>query len=335
MKLDGFMLAMLGAVALAVIWPRVGAVGGSLPMALITQIGIAVVFFLHGANLSGQALRSGATNWRLHLFVQCCTFVFFPIVGIVVFVTTRGFLPPELRLGFFFLCAICSTVSSSVALVAVARGNVSAAIFNATLSGLIGMVLTPVLLGLVDQASAGHFSVLGSIADIGLKLLLPFALGQALRPVIGPMLGGHKAVVTTLDRFVIVLIVYSSFCDATAGGLWSRYDLDMLLVVAIMVAGLLVSVLTATTLLSRRLRFSSQDEITAVFCGSKKSLANGAPIAKIIFGSSSSLGMILLPLMLYHQFQLIVCSALARRYSDRALEADNKTPGGYRAEPLV
>ena len=163
---DSFLLAMLGAVVLALAWPQVGATGGFLPMGVLTEIGIGVVFFLHGASLSRQALRSGAANWRLHVFIQACTFLLFPLIGLAVFFSTRGALPLELRVGFFFLCAVCSTISSSVAMVGIARGNAGAAVFDATLSGLIGMVATPLLLTLVGAAGGRRISTASSMEDI-------------------------------------------------------------------------------------------------------------------------------------------------------------------------
>jgi solute carrier family 10 (sodium/bile acid cotransporter), member 7 len=316
MKIDGFLVAMVAAIGLAVAWPNLGAASGLLPMASITNIGIGLVFFLHGANLSADTLKSGASNWRLHIFIQCCTFVLFPIVGFAVFFATRGILPTDVRLGFFYLCIICSTISSSVAMVGLAKGNVSSAIFNATLSGLIGMATTPALLSLVTSTNAGSLSLTAAVADIAVKLMLPFILGQCMRPLLYATLARYKHCVTMLDRSVIVLIVFASFCDSVMGGLWSHYDLGLLLIIMFMVATLLIAMLVLTTYLSRYLGFSREDEITAVFCGSKKSLANGAPIATILFGANPALSMILLPLMLYHQLQLIVCASLAKRYRD-------------------
>ncbi len=318
---DGFLLAMLVAVGLALVAPNVGAKGGLIPFGAITQLGIAIVFFLHGANLSPSALRAGAANWRLHVFIHATTFVMFPALGFLIYRLSGSALPPDMRLGVFYLAALCSTISSSVAMVAIARGNLAAAVFDATLSGLIGMVLTPILMSLVVPHGAGHLPVLQSIGDVALKLLAPFAAGHLLRPFLVPRLASRKSWITKLDRGVIVLIVYTAFCDSTAAGVWSRYGFEPLVTVAVVVAALLACALVTTTLVSRSLGFSREDEITAVFCGSKKSLANGAPIANTLFAGSPSMGAILLPLMIYHQLQLIVCSILARRYAERMVEA--------------
>lgn len=317
-KIDGFLLAMAAAVALALIAPSIGAEGGPIPFELITLIGISVVFFLHGANLSREALTRGAANWRLHLFVQAATFVLFPILGFGIFFGAETFLPQDLRMGVLFLCVVCSTISSSVAMVAIARGSVASAIFNASLSGLIGIVVTPALISLVSAGgSTGGPPVLSAILDIGLKLLVPFVAGHFLRPLLLRWLVQWKPWITKLDRAVIVLIVYTAFCQSTQDGIWSRFGVGTLLGVALLVGLLLFVVLALTTVASRRLGFSTEDEITAIFCGSKKSLASGAPIAKVLFGASPALGAILLPLMIYHQLQLIVCSVIAKRYAER------------------
>lgn len=314
--LDPFVLAMLGTVVLAGVWPQLGSRGGLLPMDAITQAGIALLFFLHGAKLSRTALRSGAANWRLHLLTQGCTFVLFPAIGSGVFHLTQGALPLEARLGFFFLCAVSSTISTSIAMVAIAGGSVGAAIFNATLSGLIGLVVTPLLVAQVTLTADGQLPLLDAVIDISLLLLLPFVAGHLSPRLLRERVQAHKSSVARFDRAVILLIVLASFSNSFAEGMWSRYEPGTLLLLVAMTGALLVVVLFLTTMAARASGFSREDEIVAIFCGSKKSLANGAPIALVLFGSSPMLSMILLPLMIYHQIQLIVGLWLAKRMAD-------------------
>lgn len=325
MKVDGFLISMAVAIVLALLWPALGTSDGPLHLGLVTEIGIAFVFFLHGAALSPQALKAGAAHWRLHLLVQSTTFVLFPIVGFLLWFTTKGVMADGLRLGFFYLCALSSTISSSVAMTGVARGNVAVAVFNASLSGLIGMVVTPFLVGLVSATGAGGPSVGEAILDIVKTLLLPFALGQLSRSLTGAWIGRNKKLTSTLDRGVIVLIVYNSFCESTLSGLWSRFSVGTFALVAALSLLLLLLALAYTRAMSRWMGLPQGDEAAAVFCGSKKSLANGAPIAKILFAGNPAIGMIMLPLLLYHQIQLVVCASLARRYADRA-EAKTEVP---------
>ncbi|ESJ25813.1 bile acid:sodium symporter [Cupriavidus sp. HPC(L)] len=315
--IDGFVLIMLTAIAVALAAPELGTGDGPLHLGLVTSLGVALVFFLHGAALSRDKLVAGAKHWRLHTFVQVFTYVVFPLIGAALMFGLRDQLPADLLLGVFFLCALPSTVSSSVAMTSMARGNVPGAIFNATISGLIGMALTPLLMGLVISASGASMPLGKALTGVALQLLLPFALGQLARPVIGAWLGRHKAITSKIDRGVIVLIVYSSFCDATAEGLWHQYSWQTIAAVMGLAAVLLFAILATTTFVARRLGFAIEDEITAVFCGSKKSLANGIPMAKILFAGHPALGLLVLPLMVYHQLQLIVCSVMASRYANR------------------
>ncbi|MEN7526885.1 MULTISPECIES: bile acid:sodium symporter family protein [unclassified Cupriavidus] len=315
--IDGFVLIMLCAIGVALLAPEIGAGDGPLQLGTVTSLGVALVFFLHGAALSRDKLVSGAKHWRLHVFVQSFTYIVFPIVGVLLMLSLRNQLPPELLLGVFYLCALPSTVSSSVAMTSMARGNVPGAIFNATISGLIGMALTPLLMGLVISASGASMPLGRALMGVALQLLLPFALGQAARPLIGKWLATKKQITTKIDRGVIVLIVYSSFCDATAAGLWHQYSWQTIGAVMGIAAVMLFVILGTTTFVARRLGFSIEDEITAVFCGSKKSLANGIPMAKILFAGHPALGLLVLPLMVYHQLQLIVCSVIASRYAQR------------------
>lgn len=316
-RIDPFLLGIAVAVAAAFAAPWIGQSDGVLAMGRVTDIGVALVFFLHGAALSPASLRSAMGSWQLHLLIQASTFVLFPLIGLAVWYGMPGLLGPELRIGFFFLCAISSTISSSVAMTALGRGNVAGAIFNATLSGLLGMVLTPLLLGLVMAGQAASLPLADQITGIFSKLLLPFALGQLLRVPLAGWMARHKPFVGKADRAVILLIVYVAFCDAAASALWTGANMLAIGIVLLLCSALLALVLTLTRAAARALGFSVEDEIAAVFCGSKKSLANGAPIAKVIFGATPALSMVLVPLLLYHQLQLVVCSVIARRYADR------------------
>ena len=221
----------------------------------------------------------------------------------------------SLRLGFFFLAALPSTISSSVAMTAIAKGNVPVAVFNATLSGLLGLVLTPAMVSLVTATGVMQFSLLDAMGNIALMLLAPFAIGQLVRPLIEQTVIKHKSILSMLDRSVILLIVFTSFATSTAGGIWTRFSAGEILATVGLVLVLLAIAFSMTIWLSRWIRLPLQDEAAVVFCGSTKSLANGAPIAQILFAGSPLLGVILLPLMLYHQLQLVGCAILAQRYS--------------------
>jgi sodium/bile acid cotransporter 7 len=308
---------MLLAVVLAAIWPAVGASAGVLHLDDITTWGVALVFLLAGASLSRRNLRDGAANWRLHLMVQATTYLLFPAVGAAIALLVHGWLPDDLLLGFFYLCALSSTISTSIAMTTLARGNVAGAIFNASLSSLLGMVLTPLLLSLWLHTGSQQTPLGPQLIKIGRELFLPFALGQLIQPWIAPWISRHKNITSKVDRGVILLIVYNSFCDSTRSGLWTHYGWVTLLQTFLLSSVLLACALYFTTTVARKLGFTPEDEIAAVFCGSKKSLATGVPMAKLLFPAGNSLGLIVLPLMFYHQLQLLVCTVMARRYSER------------------
>lgn len=318
MKFDGFLVTMLTAVALALLWPAPGAANGYLNLGSITQAGVALVFFFHGVMLAPEAIRAGLVKWRLHLLVQSTTFVAFPVFGVLLYWATPSVLSDELRLGFILLCAMSSTISSSVAMTAMAKGDVAAAVFNASVSGLIGMLMTPLLVQLVTGADQHTVPLSDSMTGILVTLAVPLVLGQLLRPVLLPRLLPHKKWLGRLDRSVIVLIVYTSFCESTASGVWATFAWQQLALTALLSLVLLSIMLVATRYVAHAAGFSREEEIAAVFCGSKKSLASGAPIAKIMFAGHPGLGLIMLPLMMYHQIQLLVCTVLARRYARAA-----------------
>jgi len=316
-KPDWFLIGMVAATVLAWAFPGPGAAGGWMQPELLTKAGVALIFFLHGLTLSFAALRAGALNWRLHALVQASTFVLFPIIGLGLNVVLAGWASPELILGVFFLCALPSTVSSSVAMTATARGNVAGAVFNATLSSLIGIVATPLWIALVMRTTGEARPVWPVVVDLLRWLVLPLTIGQVLRPWLGAWASRHKPRIGLVDRGTILLLVYTSFCDSFRQGVWSRHGYGQLALILVLSAVLFVLVLVVTGGLARWLGFSREDRIAAIFCGSKKTLASGVPMAKLIFGAHPALGLILLPIMVYHPLQLIVGGLLAQRWGRR------------------
>lgn len=315
--IDPYLLALLLTVALAVVLPARGAAAPVTRVAVTLAVGL--LFFLYGARLSTAAVVKGMANWRLQALVLACTYLFFPLVGIGLVAALHPWLPNELALGLLFVCVLPSTVQSSIAFTAIARGSVPAALCSASLSNLIGVVVTPLLVGLLLHSHGPGFDARG-IEDIALQLLLPFGLGQLARPFIGGWLARHARLTGYVDRGSILLVVYAAFGESVVSGLWSHMDPLGLALVLLLDLVLLAIVLVATTLVSRLLGFSKEDEIAIVFCGSKKSLASGVPMANILF-PAASVGAIVVPLMLFHQAQLFVCAALAQRYGRRQEES--------------
>ena len=319
---DPYILALLGMVALASLFPVRGAAASAFGAA--TDAAIVLLFFLHGAKLSWEAVLQGVGHWRLHLVVLAATFALFPVIGLVARAAASALgVDPALAAGVLFLALLPSTVQSSIAFTAVARGNVAAAVCGASASNLIGIFVTPLLarLMLSDWTSgAGSAGSLRQVEAIALQLLLPFVLGHLSRPVTTGWLGRRKRLVGLVDRGSILLVVFTAFSAAVAEGLWRRLSPGDLGVVLALDGLILAAVLFATTAAARALRFPRADEATIVFCGSKKSLASGVPMAGVLFPAAVA-GPMIVPLMLFHQMQLMVCAVLARRYAARADEA--------------
>ncbi|MEV7213892.1 bile acid:sodium symporter family protein [Kitasatospora cineracea] len=310
--IDTYLLLLLGTVLLASLLPARGPAATAVTGAV--QLAVALLFFLYGARLSPQEALAGARHWRLHLLILGCTFVLFPLLGEATRLLPDAVLPPQLFTGVLFLTLLPSTVQSSIAFTSVAGGNVAAAICAATFSSLLGIVLTPLLAAWLLAGSSGVGVDGGQVLDIVLQLLVPFALGQLLRRWVGPWITRHRLVTMLVDRGSILLIVYSAFGEGVREGIWSRVTTAQLLWLAAISLTLLSAVLAFTHLAAHRLGFSRPDRITIQFCGSKKSLANGLPLATILF-PASAVGLTVLPLMLFHQLQLMVCTVLAQRWS--------------------
>ena len=316
-KPDWFLCGMAVAVAIAWFYPDPGARGGWLHPEILTKAGVALIFFLHGLTLSFAALKAGMLRWKLHLVVQVTTFLIFPLIGLLTLWTAGDQLSESLRIGVFYLCALPSTVSSSVAMTAAARGNIPGAVFNATFSSLLGIFLTPLWIGVLLK-SGGQSLPLGKvILDLILWLMLPLAAGQGRRPLFGAFPMKHKKRISLVDRLTILLLVYTSFCDSVKQGVWSNQSTSMIVGIALGSVALFFLVMSLVNAVSRALHFPEEDRIAAIFCGSKKTLASGVPMAQLIFGSHPGIGLILLPIMIYHSLQLIICASLASRWARR------------------
>lgn len=319
LAIEPYTLALLGMVVLASFLPASGQVAAVLGN--VTTFAIGLLFFLHGAKLSREAIVAGIMHWRLHLLVLASTFVMFPLMGLAIKPLALGLLTPDLYLGILFLCVLPSTVQSSIAFTAMARGNVAAAVCSASASNFLGIFLTPLLVGALIVHGAGDAGFGWSqVLSIVEQLLLPFLAGQLLRPWIGALIDRHKPVLRYVDQGSILLVVYTAFSESVTEGLWQHVSGATLAALLGICALLLAIALGLATWTSRRLGFSKEDEITIVFCGSKKSLATGVPMAKVLF-APSALGMIILPVMLFHQIQLMVCAVLAQRWARRAQQA--------------
>jgi sodium/bile acid cotransporter 7 len=321
---DNFTLALVATVALASLLPASG--GAARFFEGLTVAAVGLLFFLHGAKLSREAIVAGLSHWRLHIVVVASTFVLFPLLGWVLRPVLEPLVTPGIYTGVLFLCVLPATVQSAIAFTAMARGNMPAAICSASASTLMGIVITPVLAGLLlssadaagaSGAAGAPHGLLDSILRITLQLFVPFIAGHLLRPVIGGFIQRRASVLKLVDQGSILLVVYTAFSAAVIEGLWRQMPLPALAGLVVVCAVLLALALCSTTWVSRRLGFSKEDEITIVFCGSKKSLASGVPMAKVLF-ASQAVGAMVLPLMVFHQMQLMVCAVLAQRYARRS-----------------
>ncbi|EQB30598.1 bile acid:sodium symporter family protein [Sphingobium ummariense] len=312
--LDPFLILLIGMVLLASFLPARGE--GARVAEAAADAGIVLLFFLHGAKLSREAIWGGAKAWKLHLATLGTTFLVFPLLGLGA--QMLPVIPEDMRAGLLFLTLLPSTVQSSIAFTAIARGNVAAAVVSASFSNLLGILLTPLLVAmLMQRGGSGGMISLSSAEGIVGQLLLPFIAGHLLRPWIGGFVERHKTLLSRVDRTSILLVVYSAFSAAVVEGLWQKVSEEELAILALLCALLLALVLIFTWGLGRLIGLSREDAIVLQFCGSKKSLASGVPIAGVLF-PASAVGPIILPVMLFHQIQLIACALLARHYAERS-----------------
>jgi solute carrier family 10 (sodium/bile acid cotransporter), member 7 len=318
---DPFLLLLIATVVAATLLPAQGTVATA--MGAAATAAIVLLFFLHGVRLPRDALVAALSHWRLHATILSCTYLLVPLLGLALRFAVPDLLPPALWVGVLFLCALPSTVQSSIAMVSIGKGNIGGAVASAAASNILGIVLTPLIVGALLQAKGGAVSFSG-VWKIVLQLLLPFALGHLLRPWLREWATRRKAILTYTDRATIVLAIYSAFSAAVVAGVWQQVPLPRLAVLALLCAALLAVVLWLTRAIARRAGFSREDEVSIVMCGTQKSLVSGVPMARVLF-AGPEVGLTLLPMMIYHQLQLMVCAVVARRYGERAAQAVEDT----------
>lgn len=311
--LNGFLVGILVAIGLAAILPELGSTESSIPWKPFIQVGIALLFFFYGLKLDPAQLRSGLSNWRLHLLIQLTTFLGFPLLVFSLVNFVPG-LDPNFVLGISYLGALPSTVSAAVVLVSISGGNVAAAIFNASISSLLGVVMTPFWMGIAGGDVAGELDLWASIVDLSIKVVLPVILGLVMHRYLFPKIKPYLSRLKYLDQTVILSIVFTTFSESFSQRLFASFSWLSLGGLALVMLFILLLVVGILLLLVRALSFSKEDQIAAIFCGSTKSLVHGVAIGKVLFPNAAIFGLVLLPVMLYHLQQLILGSFLARYY---------------------
>lgn len=309
---DTFLLLLLGTIAMATVLPVSG--DAAAVVSSVSTAGVVLLFFLHGVRLPRENLVAALVHWRLHLLILSITFGVFPLAGLGLATALPGLLPAQLWIGLLFLCALPGTVQSCIAFTSMARGNIAATVASAAASNLLGIVLTPLLTGLLTHVQGSGVSFAG-IWKIVLQLLLPFAVGHALRPLLGEWAKRQGKVLSLCDRATIVLSVYSAFSLAVIGGIWHSVPLPTLLVLGATCLVLLLLAFGGTLAVARAAGFNREDAITIQLCGSLKSLVTGVPMARVMF-TGPEIGAALLPVMIFHQLQLMIGAWLARRHGE-------------------
>lgn len=313
LALDRFTILLVLMVLLATLLP----ISGQLAyyFNILTTVAIAVLFFLHGAKLSREAVIEGMLHWRMHALVFIFTFLIFPLIGLLSRPVLEPVLGQQLYWGFLFMCFLPSTVQSSIAFTSMAKGNVAGAVCSASFSNIIGMFITPILVSYFILGQSQHdFDPTKSIVQITLLLLVPFIFGQLLRPFIFPQMRKFPSVVKVFDQGSILMVVYGAFSSAVVAGLWQQVSGITLIYLTLACSVLLTIVMLLALYLPKWLGFNQADQITIFFCSSKKTLASGVPMAQILF-IGQPLGMIVLPIMIFHQIQLMVCGVIANQWS--------------------
>ncbi len=315
--IDWFLLALISMIVLAYLFPQVGVDREPVSLSDLATYGVSVIFFFYGLRLSPEKLRSGLSAWRLHLVVQLSTFILFPLLILPLHTFFKDTDAELLWLGTFYLAALPSTVSSSVVMVSIAGGNIPAAIFNASISSLVGVFITPLWMGLFLTASTESFDIWSIMGKLVLQVILPVVLGILLHTRWGDFAERNKKKMRYFDQFIILTIVYTSFCESFARNMFEGYTIRDIALLGTAMVVLFFLVYAIIYGISKIMGFNRDDKITAIFCGSKKSLVHGTVMAKVLFPNPTTIGIMLLPIMIYHALQLLAASIIAQALARR------------------
>lgn len=309
---DSFLLGLIGMIVLAYFLPSPGVYEGAFSLSQIANYGVSAIFFLYGLRLTPEKLKVGLSNWKLHATIQTSTFLLFPLLvllGMFLFSNPGNYLA---WLSVFYLASLPSTVSSSVVMVSIAKGNIPAAIFNASISSLIGVFITPLWMGIFLSAGSSNYELWGIIGKLTLQVIVPVSLGLFLNRYWGWFAEKHRKTLRYFDQTIILLIVYTSFCESFAHNMFAGYKLTDIALLGASMIGLFFFIYGIIHLISKAMHFNREDRITALFCGSKKSLVQGSVMAKVLFPDSAMAGVVLLSVMIYHALQLVAASIIAQ-----------------------
>lgn len=318
MKFNGFIAAIFMAIIVAYFFPQGNEI---LPLKTITDIGIGLIFFFYGLKLSPAEFKLGLLNYKSHIVIQLTTFIIFPLLALLFLPFFEEGVTSEIWIAIFFFATLPSTVSSSVVMVAIAKGNLPTAIFNASLSGLIGIFATPLWLGIFLQ-KATNFEFMDVLLKLCLQIILPLVLGLFFQKFLGDFARKHGKKLGLIDKTTIILIIYSSFSNSFTSNIFSAVSqLDLAKLFGIVVV-LFFTIYFGLNLFCDALGFNLKDKIATQFCGTKKSLVHGSVMVKIIFGSAASTGLLLLPIMLYHSLQLLAVAYFAENYRKKVIATE-------------
>ncbi len=312
---DSFISGILLMIFLGWLVPGIGGTGSTIELKVLIKYGISLLFFFYGLRLSPEKLKNDLSNWKLHLVIQTITFVVFPVVVLLFRPLLKGTDNEILWLAVFFLAALPSTVSSSVVMVSIAEGNIPSAIFNASISGVIGILVTPAWMGIFLEKQNEAFDFAPILRDLAMQILIPVCVGLLLHRFWGGWANRSRRYLSLFDKSVILTIVYRSFSDAFLNGIFSSIQVYKLVILAGSVLALFFFIFEGTKLLTRFMHFNREDRITVLFCGSKKSLVHGSVMVGVLFAGTTIGSLFLVPVMIYHAFQLFYISIVARRYS--------------------
>jgi sodium/bile acid cotransporter 7 len=313
-KIDGFVLAILITIVTPYFLPQIDQ---TLPLSAISQIGVSFIFFFYGLKLSPDKLKAGLKNWKLHVLVQTSTFVVFPLLVLLLYPLLQTEQQATFWLAFMFLAALPSTVSSSVVMVSMAKGNIPAAIFNASISGLIGIVVTPLWMSKFIPSTTYVLDLWGVYVDLVTQILVPVVIGIFLQRYLGHYAQQYSKQLSLFDKSIILLIIYKSFSASFQSQVFNTVSLLDFVLIAGGATILFFSVYFVTGYLGKLFNFNEADKITLQFCGTKKSLVHGTVFSKILFENSAAIGIILLPIMFFHAIQILIVSIIAGKLAAR------------------
>ncbi|GLC66844.1 hypothetical protein PLESTF_000482200 [Pleodorina starrii] len=239
-------------------------------------------------------------------------------IGFAAAVPNFGSMNPDLVNGLVVAMTMPTTISTNVVFTKQSGGNEAAALVNAVIGNIIGIFVSPGWLYLY-LGKSGQAPYANVIRQLAVTIIAPLIVGQVVQYVFPDHVkkAQEKINFGKVGNLMIILLVWNTFCDTFHRDI--SLDAKSWVPMLFLEIGLFLTfsamclALATFVPLKNIFRFDKSDAVAVVMCGSTKTLALGMPLITVLYGKHAHVGVISLPLIIYHASQCLIGSLYIKR----------------------